>query len=69
MVVPEVKCPTCGKTVQWTKEAKFRPFCSHRCHMIDLGDWITEGHKIPGDPAVDDMMSDDLEKEMQRQQD
>ncbi|MFT6422961.1 MAG: endogenous inhibitor of DNA gyrase (YacG/DUF329 family), partial [Thalassolituus sp.] len=24
----EVKCPTCGKSVRWEKESKFRPFCS-----------------------------------------
>ncbi len=47
----KVKCPTCKKTVPWVKEEKFRPFCSHRCRLIDLGDWATEAHKIPGEPA------------------
>lgn len=69
MSVPEVKCPTCNKSVLWTKEARFRPFCSHRCRMIDLGDWVTEGHKIPGERAVDEMMSEELAAELLRQAD
>lgn len=60
----EVKCPTCGTTVVWTSAATYRPFCSKRCHLIDLGDWVTEGHKIPGEPAVDEMMSEELSAEM-----
>jgi len=47
----KVKCPTCKKEVLWLKEEKFKPFCSHRCRLIDLGDWATEAHKIPGEPA------------------
>ena len=57
-----VPCPTCGKEVTWSAESTFRPFCSKRCHLIDLGDWVTEGHRIPGEPAVDEMMSEDLDK-------
>jgi uncharacterized protein len=30
----------------------YRPFCSERCRLIDLGAWLTEQHKIP-DEAVD----------------
>ena len=47
----EVKCPTCEKTVQWTPEEKYRPFCSERCKLIDLGDWASERHAIPGEPT------------------
>ena len=47
----KVKCPTCEKEVEWKAENTFRPFCSERCKLIDLGEWATEGHKIPGDPA------------------
>ncbi len=34
-----VKCPTCGKPVNWTPEEQWRPFCSERCKLIDLGQW------------------------------
>jgi len=35
----------CGKRVPW-EENPFRPFCSERCKLIDLGEWITEGYRI-----------------------
>ena len=45
--VPVVKCPTCGKMIEWSEENRFRPFCSERCKLIDLGQWATEAYKIP----------------------
>jgi endogenous inhibitor of DNA gyrase (YacG/DUF329 family) len=42
-----VPCPTCGRAVPWTPESRFRPFCSKRCRLIDLGEWLTEGRVIP----------------------
>jgi endogenous inhibitor of DNA gyrase (YacG/DUF329 family) len=26
----------------------FRPFCSERCRMADLGRWLSEGYRVPG---------------------
>jgi endogenous inhibitor of DNA gyrase (YacG/DUF329 family) len=49
--VLEVACPTCGKRVAWTAEHKWRPFCSERCRLIDLGEWLAEDRRIPGEPA------------------
>ena len=37
-----VNCPTCGKTVVWGEISPFRPFCSKRCQLIDLGEWAAE---------------------------
>lgn len=48
--VIEVDCPTCGKRVEWRADNKWRPFCSERCKLVDLGDWFAEEHRIPGDP-------------------
>ncbi|MEJ2346640.1 MAG: DNA gyrase inhibitor YacG [Gammaproteobacteria bacterium] len=45
-----VLCPTCGKQVRWSRESRWRPFCSERCKLIDLGEWIAERHGIPGEP-------------------
>jgi endogenous inhibitor of DNA gyrase (YacG/DUF329 family) len=42
-----VPCPTCRRPVPWTPESRFRPFCSQRCRLIDLGEWLAEGHVIP----------------------
>lgn len=48
----QVPCPTCGKKAPWDKEDNpWRPFCSERCKLIDLGEWFEESHRIPGDPA------------------
>jgi len=43
-----VPCPTCNKPVAWSTHAKWRPFCSERCRLIDLGDWLDENHRISG---------------------
>lgn len=59
----QVDCPTCGAPVDWTPESKFRPFCSHRCRLIDLGAWASEDHAIPGDPLEDEIFSGDLPRE------
>ena len=45
-----VKCPTCHRDLQW-ESAPFRPFCSERCRLIDLGAWLTGQRAIPGDSA------------------
>lgn len=41
-----VKCPTCQQPVVWLPENQFRPFCSHRCQLIDLGEWVTDQYRI-----------------------
>lgn len=41
-----VNCPTCSKPVEWTPASTWRPFCSERCRLIDLGEWLDEGHRI-----------------------
>lgn len=46
-MVTTVKCPTCGKPVGWNEESPFRPFCSKRCQLIDLGEWANEEKRIP----------------------
>ena len=47
-----VPCPTCKKSVIWSEKEPFRPFCSERCKLIDLGEWASGGHSIPGDPVM-----------------
>ena len=44
-----MECPTCGAPVEWKSDNKYRPFCSDRCKLIDLGAWAAEEHAIPGD--------------------
>lgn len=42
-----VPCPRCGDPVVWGDESPFRPFCSERCRLIDLGGWFDESYRIP----------------------
>ena len=46
----EVSCPRCGKLHPW-HDNPYRPFCSERCKLIDLGAWLEEKHAIPGEDA------------------
>lgn len=54
-----VDCPTCGAPVEWTEKSAFRPFCSDRCKLIDLGAWADESHRIAGEPALDESNIDE----------
>jgi hypothetical protein len=42
-----VACPQCGKEVVWSSDSPYRPFCSERCKLIDLGQWANESYRIP----------------------
>jgi len=53
MSPPGVKCPTCRREIDWAN-SPFRPFCSERCRLIDLGAWLSEQRSIPGDSAPPD---------------
>jgi endogenous inhibitor of DNA gyrase (YacG/DUF329 family) len=41
-----VTCPTCGKEHAWDTHNRYRPFCSERCRLIDLGKWANEEYRI-----------------------
>lgn len=54
-----VKCPTCQRAVPWTAEQLFKPFCSERCKLIDLGEWAMEEKRIAGESLLSDSDNDD----------
>ena len=31
----------------WNTANPFRPFCSERCKLIDLGQWASESYRVP----------------------
>jgi hypothetical protein len=45
----EVACPRCGARREWSGNP-WRPFCSERCRLIDLGAWANEEYRIPAPP-------------------
>jgi len=42
------KCPTCH-AVSLRDGNKLWPFCSERCHLVDLGRWLGEEFRVPAD--------------------
>lgn len=56
-----VACPECGASSEFSPNNPFRPFCSERCKMIDLGIWASEGYKIPAPITVEDLDTSDTE--------
>lgn len=55
-----VPCPECGKLSEFSPSNAFRPFCSERCKMIDLGIWASEGYSIATPITVDVIDTEDL---------
>lgn len=41
------RCPYCRVLTEW-EENPFRPFCSERCKLADLGKWASEEYRIKG---------------------
>ncbi|MCX7804653.1 MAG: DNA gyrase inhibitor YacG [Planctomycetota bacterium] len=48
------RCPRCGKAFECSGPASHKafPFCSRRCQMVDLGNWLGERYVIPGDKNI-----------------
>ena len=50
----EISCPTCNQSNTWQPDNKFKPFCSDRCKLIDLGEWANESRTVPLEPNDSD---------------
>ena len=46
----KVACPQCGQPSEFSPANAYRPFCSERCKMIDLGAWASESYRIQASP-------------------
>ena len=58
-----VACPTCRSPAPWTKNNHWKPFCSERCKLIDLGAWVNEKYQIAGEETSSDSSSDETTAE------
>jgi endogenous inhibitor of DNA gyrase (YacG/DUF329 family) len=45
-------CPTCKKPVELSARDPWRPFCSERCRLVDLGGWLGEKRSLPVEAAL-----------------
>jgi endogenous inhibitor of DNA gyrase (YacG/DUF329 family) len=57
--MPLVECPLCGEQTEYNGNV-FRPFCSERCKMIDLGSWADEEYSLPSEDT--ELSEEDLLK-------
>ena len=46
--MPVVKCPKCGKEVEYQGN-EYRPFCSERCKLLDFGAWANGQYNLPAE--------------------
>ena len=55
------KCPICARTfeVGTLDDLPTFPFCSERCRLIDLGRWLGEEYRIPGEPVDELVVTDE----------
>ncbi|MGV3345369.1 DNA gyrase inhibitor YacG [Enterobacteriaceae bacterium LUAb1] len=49
-----INCPACRKAVVWGEISPYRPFCSKRCQLIDLGEWAAEEKYITSNSICSD---------------
>jgi len=47
------RCPICHKIISGENllSAKYYPFCSRRCQLVDLGHWLCDDYFISGSSA------------------
>jgi endogenous inhibitor of DNA gyrase (YacG/DUF329 family) len=65
----EFKCPICEKAIPSATSgpdgckqmnARFFPFCSERCRLVDLGAWLDGDYRFPaGQPTLDELPHDE----------
>lgn len=55
-------CPSCERETSLSASNAYRPFCSKRCRLIDLGEWISENYSITDNKMMDDLQANDIKK-------
>ncbi len=45
----EASCPNCKQRFRWQRSSPYRPFCSERCRLIDLGAWLDGEYRLEDD--------------------
>jgi endogenous inhibitor of DNA gyrase (YacG/DUF329 family) len=59
----KVRCPGCNAETEYEGNP-YRPFCSERCRLLDLGNWLSGAYGVPvheeaAEPPKPDKDSDD----------
>jgi endogenous inhibitor of DNA gyrase (YacG/DUF329 family) len=45
---PGPACPICKRALSRANTTQTHPFCSPRCKLVDLGNWLGDGYVIAG---------------------
>lgn len=45
-------CPRCQQAATLNESNRWRPFCSERCQMKDIGDWASERYRVATDSPI-----------------
>jgi endogenous inhibitor of DNA gyrase (YacG/DUF329 family) len=53
---PELLCVYCRRQ---PIDPAWRPFCSERCKMADLGTWLAGEYRVPGEAPLPDSDPDE----------
>jgi endogenous inhibitor of DNA gyrase (YacG/DUF329 family) len=62
--VKQVPCPRCGRPAAFVPDNKWRPFCSERCKIVDLGNWGSERYRVPtGEDVPGESLENDRPEE------
>lgn len=66
--MPTFECPTCHTRLEVPRpeDAPYRPFCSSRCKLIDLGRWLNEEYRVTEEvpePAQTDDEDEDTSRD------
>lgn len=51
----KVRCPRCRREEEVPDDFRWRPFCSRRCKIIDLGNWLDEVYRLSRPLAPDEI--------------
>jgi endogenous inhibitor of DNA gyrase (YacG/DUF329 family) len=47
----DAKCPICRRALPPGPLPPTHPFCTARCKLVDLGNWLGDGYVIAGAPG------------------
>lgn len=62
--VLEVKCPHCKEKFNYYG-SEFRPFCSERCKMVDLGHWFSENYTVASNEPLSEQDIDQVQQNLE----
>ncbi len=54
----KIKCPHCRKETSWENNP-YKPFCSVRCKLLDLGSWLDEKYRVVSEDEKSGLLSEE----------